>query len=82
MLDVPCVLRSHRYFLWQCLHATIGSGSSDKMLKSNQIGEVFLVPLAFCFLYFLSAGMRGIATPMSAGCVGRIREIGRYVTKK
>lgn len=56
-------------------------GSSGKMLNSNQIGGVFLVPLALCFLLFLPMGMRGSVTPAAAGYACCVGETWCFITK-
>jgi hypothetical protein len=69
MLDVPCALESQWYRLWQCLQAAIGSGSLGKGLKSNQTGEVLLLPLALGLLpLVVGRGGRGALIGKAAGC--------------
>jgi len=53
MLDAPFNLESQGYLLWQCFQAIVGSGSSDRGLKSRLTGEVHLLPLTLGLLHLL-----------------------------
>jgi len=59
MLDVPCTLESQWYRLWQCLQAAASSTSLGKGLKSNQTGEVLLLPLTLGLLHLVVGGGGG-----------------------